>query len=190
MALSSSAHRPADVQAGSMIREGQARRFQTEAKEDEKLNSVDVSGCAAWYRVPIYTCPGLSAGHGRPRPRADKTDNMAGRDRRVIHGVRALTMQLVTEVDKAVQAFIEDKIGKQYPAHELYVFSFRLRHASMEGVGTSEGRMANACSIGEETYSGQKITDAPTWIGESLPPFRLGAVRRSVELNQADVAVE
>lgn len=33
-----------------MIREGQARRFQTEATEDEKLNSVDVS------EIPISAC--------------------------------------------------------------------------------------------------------------------------------------
>ncbi|GFZ48020.1 hypothetical protein JCM24511_05768 [Saitozyma sp. JCM 24511] len=73
-------------EAGKIIRDGQQKRFETEASQDEKLNSVD----------------------------------------------------LVTEVDKAVEAFITDKITKQYPDHQF---------------------------IGEETYTGQKITDEPTWIG-------------------------
>lgn len=32
-----------------------------------------------------------------------------------------LSSQLVTEVDKAVQTFIEQQISKKYPEHELYV---------------------------------------------------------------------
>ncbi|KAI9637081.1 uncharacterized protein MKK02DRAFT_34123 [Dioszegia hungarica] len=72
--------------AGKMIRDGQAKRFASEAaSEDAKLNSVD----------------------------------------------------LVTEVDKAVQEFIEKAISEAYPEHKF---------------------------IGEETYAGEKITDAPTWI--------------------------
>lgn len=77
------------LDAGKIIKEGQQRRFATEAGEDEKLNSVD----------------------------------------------------LVTEVDRAVQAYIEDKISTQYPEHKF---------------------------IGEETYTGQAITDEPTWIVDPI----------------------
>ncbi|WVR08650.1 hypothetical protein IAU60_005708 [Kwoniella sp. DSM 27419] len=78
------------LEAGEMIRQGQAKRFESEsAAEAEKANSVD----------------------------------------------------LVTEVDKAVEAFITKKIQDAYPQHQF---------------------------IGEETFSGQRITDEPTWIGDPI----------------------
>ncbi|KAL7420847.1 hypothetical protein Q5752_004800 [Cryptotrichosporon argae] len=51
------------------------------------------------------------------------------------------SVDLVTEVDKAVEVFIVDKIKEAYPDHEF---------------------------IGEESYSGQHITDKPTWIGDPI----------------------
>lgn len=50
---------------------------------------------------------------------------------------KANSVDLVTEVDKAVEAFIYKKITEAYPDHKF---------------------------IGEETYDGQAITDDPTWI--------------------------
>ncbi|WVQ85962.1 hypothetical protein IAT38_008130 [Cryptococcus sp. DSM 104549] len=50
------------------------------------------------------------------------------------------SVDLVTEVDKAVEKFIVEKITEAYPTHKF---------------------------IGEESYDGEKITDEPTWIGES-----------------------
>ncbi|KAK4689250.1 myo-inositol-1(or 4)-monophosphatase, partial [Tremellales sp. Uapishka_1] len=47
------------------------------------------------------------------------------------------SVDLVTEVDKAVEAFIVQKIKEAYPTHQF---------------------------IGEETFDGQKITNEPTWI--------------------------
>lgn len=79
-----------DGQAGKLIREGQERRFTSEASEDTKLNSVDVSG-------PTLAGTLLPA---------------------------SLTVQLVTEVDKAVEAFITKKIKEQYPEHQLCVDHF------------------------------------------------------------------
>ncbi|WVF68015.1 hypothetical protein IAT40_002777 [Kwoniella sp. CBS 6097] len=52
---------------------------------------------------------------------------------------KANSVDLVTEVDKAVEEFITKKIKETYPDHQF---------------------------IGEETFKGQKITDEPTWIGE------------------------
>ncbi|KAK1923256.1 hypothetical protein DB88DRAFT_494384 [Papiliotrema laurentii] len=75
--------------AGQMIRDGQAKRFETESGNDEKANSVD----------------------------------------------------LVTEVDKAVEAFIYKRITDAYPEHKF---------------------------IGEETYKGEAITDEPTWIVDPI----------------------
>jgi len=72
-----------------MIRTGQQRRFDTEATQQEKVNSVD----------------------------------------------------LVTEVDKAVEAFITQQIHNAYPDHKF---------------------------IGEESYEGQQITDDPTWIVDPI----------------------
>ncbi|RSH81128.1 uncharacterized protein EHS24_008562 [Apiotrichum porosum] len=71
--------------AREMIRDGQAKRFDTGAGEDEKANSVDV--------------------------------------------------------DKAVEDFLVAKIAEKYPEHKF---------------------------IGEETYEGQEITDAPTWIVDPI----------------------
>ncbi|ORY31246.1 hypothetical protein BCR39DRAFT_527101 [Naematelia encephala] len=51
------------------------------------------------------------------------------------------SVDLVTEVDKAVEAFITNKIKQTYPDHEF---------------------------IGEETYVGQKVTGAPTWIVDPI----------------------
>ncbi|KAK8850578.1 hypothetical protein IAR55_004497 [Kwoniella newhampshirensis] len=48
------------------------------------------------------------------------------------------SVDLVTEVDKAVEKFIVEKISEAYPEHKF---------------------------IGEESYEGQQITDEPTWIG-------------------------
>ncbi|WWC92364.1 uncharacterized protein L201_007321 [Kwoniella dendrophila CBS 6074] len=50
---------------------------------------------------------------------------------------KANSVDLVTEVDKAVEDFITKKIKETYPDHQF---------------------------IGEETFKGQKITDEPTWI--------------------------
>ncbi|KAL1412654.1 hypothetical protein Q8F55_000401 [Vanrija albida] len=76
--------------AGKLIREGQAKRFASDAAhEDQKQNSVD----------------------------------------------------LVTEVDKAVEDFLVGKITAAYPHHKF---------------------------IGEETYAGQEITDEPTWIVDPI----------------------
>ncbi|RSH79599.1 uncharacterized protein EHS24_009249 [Apiotrichum porosum] len=75
------------LEAGEMIRVGQARRFACEsAVEATKVNTVD----------------------------------------------------LVTEVDKAVEASILKRISSAYPDHKF---------------------------MGEETYAGEAITDDPTWIG-------------------------
>ncbi|ODN83056.1 hypothetical protein L202_01281 [Cryptococcus amylolentus CBS 6039] len=51
------------------------------------------------------------------------------------------SVDLVTEVDKAVEKFIVGKITEAYPDHKF---------------------------IGEESYNGQKITDAPTWIVDPI----------------------
>ncbi|WWC65234.1 uncharacterized protein I303_107851 [Kwoniella dejecticola CBS 10117] len=51
------------------------------------------------------------------------------------------SVDLVTEVDKAVEAFITKKIQGAYPDHQF---------------------------IGEETFKGQKITDEPTWIVDPI----------------------
>ncbi|OCF34504.1 myo-inositol-1(or 4)-monophosphatase [Kwoniella heveanensis CBS 569] len=51
------------------------------------------------------------------------------------------SVDLVTEVDKAVEEFITKKIKETYPDHQF---------------------------IGEETFKGQKITDEPTWIGDPI----------------------
>ncbi|ORX40970.1 hypothetical protein BD324DRAFT_612729 [Kockovaella imperatae] len=77
------------LEAGKMIKDGQAKRFAAGAGMDEKANAVD----------------------------------------------------FVTEVDKAVEAFITERIHSQYPE-----FKF----------------------IGEETYDGQQITDEPTWIVDPI----------------------
>jgi len=50
-------------------------------------------------------------------------------------------VDLVTEVDKATEAYIVKRIHDAYPDHFF---------------------------IGEETYSGEKITDAPTWIVDPI----------------------
>jgi myo-inositol-1(or 4)-monophosphatase len=60
---------------------------------------------------------------------------------------------LVTEVDKAVEDFITRKIKAAYPEHKLCVW-----YIACDKVELTD-------SIGEETYSGEKITDEPTWIG-------------------------
>ncbi|WWC72630.1 uncharacterized protein I206_106594 [Kwoniella pini CBS 10737] len=54
---------------------------------------------------------------------------------------KANSVDLVTEVDKAVEAFITKKIKETYPDHQF---------------------------IGEETFNGQKITDEPTWIVDPI----------------------
>ncbi|GFZ49654.1 Inositol monophosphatase 2 [Saitozyma sp. JCM 24511] len=78
------------LEAGEMIRAGQAKRFASQATtESTKSNSVD----------------------------------------------------LVTEVDKAVEAFIYRRIKETFPDHAF---------------------------IGEETYAGQSIPDAPTWIVDPI----------------------
>lgn len=51
------------------------------------------------------------------------------------------SVDLVTEVDKAVEEFITRKIKHAYPSHKF---------------------------IGEETYAGEKITDEPTWIVDPI----------------------
>nr|ODN95972.1 myo-inositol-1(or 4)-monophosphatase [Cryptococcus depauperatus CBS 7855] len=51
------------------------------------------------------------------------------------------SVDLVTEVDKAVEDFIFGKIKEAYPEHKF---------------------------IGEESYDGQQITDEPTWIGNPI----------------------
>ncbi|WRT70753.1 uncharacterized protein IL334_007752 [Kwoniella shivajii] len=55
------------------------------------------------------------------------------------------SVDLVTEVDKAVEAFITKKIKETYPDHQF---------------------------IGEETFKGEKVTDEPTWIGKSHQPSK------------------
>ncbi|WOO81683.1 Protein qutG [Vanrija pseudolonga] len=55
---------------------------------------------------------------------------------------KANAVDLVTEVDKAVEAFIFGRIRAAYPQHQF---------------------------IGEETYHGQVISDKPTWIAWSSP---------------------
>ncbi|WVQ70781.1 hypothetical protein IAR50_000303 [Cryptococcus sp. DSM 104548] len=54
------------------------------------------------------------------------------------------SVDLVTEVDKAVEKFIVGKITEAYPDHKF---------------------------IGEESYEGQQITDAPTWIAYNDSPI-------------------
>jgi myo-inositol-1(or 4)-monophosphatase len=80
-------------------------------------------------------------------------------------------------VDKAVQEFIEKAISETYPEHKLCALSFAdrtlLRFQADEG------------SIGEETYAGEKITDAPTWISTSASHLRFHLVKAT-----ADASVE
>ncbi|KAL1410694.1 hypothetical protein Q8F55_001636 [Vanrija albida] len=54
---------------------------------------------------------------------------------------KANAVDLVTEVDKAVEAFIFGRIRAAYPSHQF---------------------------VGEETYDGQVITDEPTWIVDPI----------------------
>ncbi|KIR37076.1 myo-inositol-1(or 4)-monophosphatase [Cryptococcus deuterogattii 99/473] len=54
---------------------------------------------------------------------------------------KANSVDLVTEVDKAVEKFIVERIRKTYPSHKF---------------------------IGEESYEGQQITDEPTWIVDPI----------------------
>ncbi|KAL0252599.1 hypothetical protein I308_101991 [Cryptococcus tetragattii IND107] len=54
---------------------------------------------------------------------------------------KANSVDLVTEVDKAVEKFIVERIREAYPSHKF---------------------------IGEESYEGQQITDEPTWIGDPI----------------------
>lgn len=66
----------------------------------------------------------------------------------------------MTEVDKAVETYIREQISKAYPDHELWVYLAGRRGRRIKGYGTADKR-----SIGEETYKGEPITNAPTWIG-------------------------
>ncbi|WOO86271.1 Inositol monophosphatase 2 [Vanrija pseudolonga] len=54
---------------------------------------------------------------------------------------KANEVDLVTEVDKAVEAFIFARISAAYPSHSF---------------------------VGEETYAGERITNEPTWIGAPI----------------------
>jgi hypothetical protein len=103
-----------------MIREGQEKRFATNATVDLKACNVDVGYCSI--------CDDMN-----------------------------WLLQLVTEVDKAVEAFITAKILEAYPDHMLYV---NVEHM---------GGHWSLDSIGEETYAGQKITNKATWIVEWVP---------------------
>lgn len=81
-----------------------------------------------------------------------------GQDRRFSQNTgqdeKANSVDLVTECDQAVEKFLIEKIKAEYPEHKLCV-------------ELCCGQGADS-SIGEESYDGQVITAAPTWIGELL----------------------
>ncbi|KAE8539910.1 hypothetical protein D1P53_003848 [Cryptococcus gattii VGV] len=75
---------------------------------------------------------------------------------------KANSVDLVTEVDKAVEKFIVERIRETYPSHKF---------------------------IGEESYEGQQITDEPTWIVNQSPRSRVSYVGY-VESGIADIVTD